>query len=165
MEAIMGRKVAVDDKTLSLAMGMCARSGTAAGLREAMCVVLPDWFGAGLGETARILGIGKSTVSRHRQNLALAAAGKAEGKAVLTKKSWGGRRRGNLSVARESQFMLSWERKARSQPLRSLAELHADYCVLIDKDVLKSTVHRLVARRGWRKQKGGGGKPGKSNQN
>ncbi len=163
-EAVMGRKVSVDEKVLDFAMGMCAKAGTVDALREAMCVVLPDRFGAGLGETAQVLGIGKSTVSRHRLNVArVAADGEGGDQSSGGRKPWGGRRWGNLSVERESQFILKWERRARGKPLRSLIELHADYCAHVGKKVPKSTVHRLVARRGWRKMKGKGWTPKGSN--
>jgi hypothetical protein len=156
----MGRKVAFDGKVLDYALKMCAKAGTVHVMREAMCVVMPDRFGAGLGETARILGIGKSTVSRHRLNAARAAAGGGtDGPGASVRKPWGGRRWGNLSVALESQLILKWERIARNKPLTSIVDIHADYCTQVGRKVPKSTVHRLVARRGWRKIKGKGWTP------
>jgi hypothetical protein len=62
-------------------------------------------------------------VERHRRNVSLVAAGVAEGKAVAAKKSWGGRRRGNLSVPKESRFILRWERKA----LRHRAKINSHF--------------------------------------
>ena len=60
----MGRKLTGGDSALDDAIRLCGNAVTAADMRMALTIVIPERFGVSLPETAKIIGVSQATVSR-----------------------------------------------------------------------------------------------------
>jgi hypothetical protein len=144
----MGRRLTGDDRTLDAALMLCRNAMTAAEMRMALSIVLPGRTKTSLWETAEIIGVSQSTLSRMRKKF---IAG--ERPDLHWKSGWGGRRRGNMSEAKENRFIRKWAAIAEKEGIKTLNEVHMDYLRISGAASPKSTVHRFLKRNGWGKIK------------
>ena len=144
----MGRKVHSDAATLKVAGQKCRYAGTVRELKMALAIIIPERLGVNFEETAQIIGVSPATVSRFRKNFSAFNAGKS-----AKPSNWGGRRRSNLSLKEEMRFIEKWSEKAEKRPLKDLVRVQRDYEWVIGGKVPKSTIHRMMARHGWKKIK------------
>ena len=63
----MGRKRTGGDRALDDAIRLCGNAVTAADMRMALTIVIPERFVVSLPETAKIIGVSQATVSRLRK--------------------------------------------------------------------------------------------------
>lgn len=117
-------------------------------LRAAQAVLLPALAGTTLEQTAKVLGVGRATVSRLQ-----GAFRQREQGPIPTERSrlWGGRRRALLTQADEKGFLSTWEERAKAGELVVLSSLRTALAERVGHDVAPSVLYRLVARNGWRK--------------
>ena len=148
----MGRKRTGGDRALDDAIRLCGNAVTAADMRMALTIVIPERFGVSLPETAKIIGVSQATVSRLRKKF---LTGKRAD--LKWKSGWGGRRRGNLSEREEGKFIKKWNSAAEKGNIKTLDAVHLDYMRISKVTSPKSTVHRLMKRYGWKKMKSGNG--------
>jgi len=144
----MGRKPTGDDRTLNDALMLCRNAMTSSEMRMALSIVLPGRTGASLSETAEIIGVSQSTLSRMRKKFIM-----GERPDLKWKSGWGGRRRGNMSEAKENRFIRKWATAAEKKGFETLNAVYTDYLRVSGVASTKSTVHRLLRRNGWEKMK------------
>jgi transposase len=115
-------------------------------LRQALAVLLPAQTGSTLEETARLLGVGRSSVPRLQANFRQRCLGQPG-----PPRQWGGRRKALLSPAQEQEFLDPWTKQAKSGGLLVLSAIRAALAQRLGRPVAASVVYRLLARHGWRK--------------
>jgi len=93
-----------------------------------------------------VLGVGVATVVRLQRNIRDQATGKP-----ITKGTWGGRRRQNLTPQEEVEFLQTWIEKAEQGGILVVPPIHADLEERLGRSIAASTVYRMLARHGWRK--------------
>ena len=93
-----------------------------------------------------MLGVGVATVVRLQRNIRDQATGKP-----ITKGTWGGRRRQNLTPQEEVEFLQTWIEKAEQGGILVVQPIHADLEERLGRSIAASTVYRMLARHGWRK--------------
>jgi transposase len=69
----------------------------------------------------------------------------------LSKRNWGGRRRQNLTLEQEKEFLEQWVAKAEQGGVLVVPPIHAALEERLNRRVAASTVYRMLARHGWRK--------------
>ena len=69
----------------------------------------------------------------------------------ITKGTWGGRRRQNLTPQEEAEFLQSWIDKAAQGGVLVVPPIHAAFEKHLGRSIAASTVYRMLARHGWRK--------------
>jgi len=87
-----------------------------------------------------------ATVVRNHRNI----SNQAESK-VIDKGRWGGRRRQNLSIQEEAQFLAEGIEKAKEDGVLVVPPIHAALEKRLGKAIAASTVYRMLARHGWHK--------------
>jgi transposase len=98
-----------------------------------------------LEQTAALLGVGRASVPRLQRRLRSAAR---PGGPI---RSWGGRRRGLMTVEQEQAFLEPWAEQARDAGVLVVSPLRAALAERLGRPVKASVVYRLLARHGWRK--------------
>ena len=93
-----------------------------------------------------MLGVGVATVVRLQRNIRDQATGKP-----ITKGTWGGRRRQNLTPQEEVEFLQTWIEKAEQGGILVVQPIHADLEERLGRSIAASTVYRMLALHGWRK--------------
>lgn len=73
-----------------------------------------------------------------------------EGLQALLGKLKGGRKRENISLAREEQILSKFLRRAQRGSVLDVAEIQRAYELSAGKSVARSTIYRLLARHGLR---------------
>jgi transposase len=115
-------------------------------LRQALAVLLPAETGSTLEETARLLGVGRSSVPRLQANFQRGCLEKPN-----PRRQWGGRRKALMSPAQEREFLAPWAEQAKSGGLLVLSPIRAALAQRLGRPVAASVVYRFLARHGWRK--------------
>lgn len=115
-------------------------------LRQALAVLLPAQTGSTLEETARLLGVGRSSVPRLQANFQQGCLGQPS-----PRRLWGGRRKALMSPAQEQEFLAPWAERAKSGGLLVLSPIRAALAQRLGRPVAASVVYRFLARHGWRK--------------
>lgn len=113
--------------------------------RRILCV----WLRLSLGMSAKdiAIGIGQTPAAvRKIQSL----FGQQGVQMFLTKKR-GGRKRENISLAREKQILNQFHRRAQRGATLSVREIQKAYELSAGKPVAPSTIYRLIARHGLRR--------------
>lgn len=109
------------------------------------CVWLRVALGLSPEQIAEGLGRHVVTVRRIQESFA------KHGASVFSTKPKGGRRRQNLSLGEEAEFLESFRHRAASGQVTVANEIHAALEARIGRRVAKSTVYRMLHRHGWRK--------------
>ena len=115
-------------------------------LRQALAVLLPAQTGSTLEATARLLGVGRSSVPRLQANFRQRCLGQLD-----VRPQWGGRRKALMSPAQEREFLAPWAEQAQSGGLLGLSPIRAALAQHLGRRVAPSVVYRFLARHGWRK--------------
>ena len=118
---------------------------TAGELKKALCV----WLKIALSLTSKEIAIGigmtpdavRKTQSRFGK----------EGLQAFMGKQKGGRKRENISMAREKQILDKFLRRAQRGAALSVAEIQKAYELSVGKAVAPSTIYRLLTRHGLRR--------------
>lgn len=141
----MGRPARGAD-VLEMAQEMILRAKTIEELRQAQAVVFPLAYGLSLEETARA--IGRSVVWTCRlRNRFLAGETVGDGQ----RQRPGGRRRENLSVAREREVLEPFLERARNGGILVVPQIKVELETALGRSMALSSVYNLLHRHGWRK--------------
>ena len=113
--------------------------------QRAMCIWLKISFSLTSKEIAHAIGWNASSV-RHMQ-----ARFASEGAKCLASKPRGGRRRENISVAREMHILDKFRRQAQAGGILDVEKIRKAYELSVGRTVSQSTIYRLISRHGLRK--------------
>jgi len=133
-------------EVLEMAQEMIFRAKTIEELRQAQAVVLPLAYGLSLEETARA--IGRSVVwTCQLRNRFLAGETVGDGQ----RQRPGGRRRENMSVAREREVLEPFLERARTGGILVVPQIKVELETALGRSMALSSVYNLLHRHGWRK--------------
>jgi transposase len=142
----MARIAKFKEQDIEMARLYAKEAETARDIRLGLSVLIPGICGASNADTCYVLGISKASVIRMQKEIRDQVAGKSKPKA-----SWGGRRRGHLSLEQEREFLDPWIETAERGGVLVVPPMHAAYEERIGRKVAASTIYRMLARHGWRK--------------
>jgi len=118
---------------------------TASEFKKALCV----WLKVALSLTSREIALGIGTTPEAVRKIQSRFA--KEGLQAFLGKQRGGRKRENISLAREKQILDKFLRRAQRGAVLSVAEIQKAYELSAGKAVAQSTIYRLLARHGLRR--------------
>lgn len=130
---------------LEKAKELLSSARTANELRQAQAVILPLEFNLSLDQTSAITGVSKNWVCHLRTEF-IHANGSVE-----RKKTHGGRRRENLSLADEAAFLAPFVESARSGGILVVSEIKDALQVRLGRTVALASAYNLLHRHDWRK--------------
>lgn len=113
--------------------------------KAAQAVILPAIAKTTLEQTATILGVSRATVGRLQQTFR-----KMKG-SVSYSRNWGGRRRAQMTIKEEEEFLAPWVEQAQQAQMIVVSPIRAALSQHLKKPVAASVVYRLLSRHGWRK--------------
>ena len=133
-------------EVLEMAREMVARAETIEQLRQAQAVVLPLDFGLSMQDTARAIGRSAEWACRLRNRF---LAGEIVGDGQRQRR--GGRRRQNMTPARERQLLGPFLDRARTGGILVVGQVKAQLEAELRRPLALSSVYNLLHRHGWRK--------------
>jgi transposase len=141
----MARPIQIDVNRVAQAKRTVKATRNLDDFKSALAVLLPAKAGLTLEATARLLGVGTSSVNRMQARFQLGPAASSE------RRNWGGRRQSLLTPQEELEFLQPWAEQARQAGLLVLSPIRAALALRVGHPVKASVVWRLLARHGWRK--------------
>jgi len=141
----MARPVQIDVNRVAQASRTVEATRNLDDFKSALAVLLPGKAGLTLEATARLLGVGTSSVNRMQARFQTGPASSSE------RRNWGGRRQSLLTPQEEVEFLQPWAEQARQAGLLVLSPIRAALALRVGHPVKASVVWRLLARHGWRK--------------
>ncbi len=131
---------------LARAQQAIASAQTIEQLRQAQAVVLPLEYGLSIVQTAQLIGVSPGWVCRLRVKF-------IEGKVVNTdaQSARGGRKRENLSVDQEREFLAPFFEKASRGGILVAGEIKVALEAKLGRSVARASVYNLLHRHNWRK--------------
>ncbi len=142
----MARPVTGDEQAIEHALQVISQATTVEQLRQAQAVVLPLVYGLSLEQTAQVTGVSLGWVCQLRRRF---IAGDVAGTPEMP--CAGGRRRQNMTVEQEAQFLASFIDKAQAGGVLVVGEIKAALEERLAREVAKSSVYNLLHRHNWRK--------------
>ena len=133
-------------EVLEMAQEMILRAKTIEELRQAQAVVLPLVHGLSLADTARAIGRSTGWVCQLRNRF---LAGETVGDGQRQRP--GGRRRENMSRAREKEVLEPFLERARNGGILVVPQIKAELETALGRSMALSSVYNLLHRNGWRK--------------
>lgn len=130
---------------LEKAKELLSKARTIEELRQAQAVILPLEFGLSLSQTANIIGVSKSWASRLRTQFMHA------GGEITHKPSNGCRRRENMSLDEETEFLIPFFEKAKSDGKLIVSEVKEALQARLGRTIAQRSVYYLLHRHDWRK--------------
>ena len=130
---------------LEKAKELLSTARTAKELRQAQAVILPLEFNLSLEQTSAITGVSKNWICHLRTEF-INSSGKVE-----RKKSHGGRRRENLSLADEAIFLAPFIGKAKVGGILVVSEIKDALQARLGRTVALASAYNLLHRHDWRK--------------
>jgi transposase len=121
------------------------KAKTKSQFQRVQCIWLRASLGLSSTDVALALGWSTSAV-RHLQARYL-----KEGETVLGTSKRGGRYRANMTTDEESAFLASFLKKSARGEILIVSEIKSAYEKIVEHEVPKSTIYRILARHGWRK--------------
>jgi transposase len=146
MEKAMARPVTGDDEIIELAQIALTQATTIDELRQAQAVLLPLVHGLSLGDTAQIIGLSKGWACQLRRRF---IAGRMVGASGAP--APGGRKRENMSIAQERQFLAPFIEQAKTGGVLVVGEIKAALDKRLGRTVALSSTYNLLHRHDWRK--------------
>lgn len=113
--------------------------------KKVLCVWLKAALSLTSTEIALALGQTPAAIRKIQSRFA------KEGSEAFFRKQKGGRKRENISVAREKQILDKFLRRAQRGSALDVEEIQKAYQLSAGKTVARSTVYRLIARHGLRR--------------
>ena len=129
---------------VDLARERLRSSESAREIRVCLAVILPTEHGMSIKDTASLLGCSSRWVSHVRKSFI------EQGLSTVSK-NFGGRRRANMSMSEEEEFLASFKDRAKSGGILVVSEIHAELEKVLSRKVHLSAVYKLLHRHGWRK--------------
>jgi transposase len=131
---------------LESAKAYLSKAKTAEGLRQAQAVVFPIAYGMSMEQTAEAIGVSPGWASQLRNRFI------KEGKVLEADKSHrGGRRRENMGIEEEKEFLLPFFEKAKSGGILIVSDIKSAMDKRLGRPVALASAYNLLHRHGWRK--------------
>lgn len=142
----MARPRHIDSTIVRRAIEIAATATSVDTLRQCQSILLPAQHNATLSQTATALGVSRATVARLQARFRKEIDSLPSGD-----RNWGGRRRSNLTMAQERNFLQPWLEQAVAGTMVVVSPIRAALSQKLARPVKASVVYRLLARHGWRK--------------
>ena len=142
----MSRPASGDEEVLLKARKAIATAQTVEQLRQAQAVVLPLDHGLSLAQTARVIGLSKGWACQLRRRF---IQGQAVGDGSTP--TAGGRRRQNMSVQQEREFLAPFLELAANGGVLVVGQIKVALDQHLGRTVSRASVYNLLHRHGWRK--------------
>lgn len=114
-------------------------------LQRTLCVWLKEALSLNSTQIGAALGLAPASVRRIQAEFA------RRGVESIFTKQHGGRRRENMSLAREAEILSKFGRQARRGASLDVREIQRAYELSAGKEVSRWTIYRLIARHGLRR--------------
>jgi len=141
----MGRKPG-GREVLDKAKEMLSKAKTVEELRQAQAVYLPIEFGFSMEQTAKAIGVSKGWACQLRRRFI-----QSGGKCTVSKSSRGGRRRENMTIEEEKEFLAPFFEKASKGGILVVAEIKEALDKRLGRRTALASTYNLLHRHGWRK--------------
>lgn len=142
----MSRPASGDDEVLQSAREAIACAQTVEQLRQAQAVVLPLDYGLSLADTAHVIGVSPGWACQLRRRY---MSGQLAGAADAPKA--GGRKRQNMSVQEEREFLAPFLEQAASGGVLVVGQVKAALDKHLGREVALASAYNLLHRHNWRK--------------
>lgn len=142
----MSRPASGDDTVLANARQAIARAQTVEQLRQAQAVVLPVDYAMSLADTAQAIGVSIGWVCQLRRRF---MQGKVVG--ALDAPTPGGRKRENMSLAEEREFLAPFLDSAAAGGVLVVSQIKAALDKRLGREVALASAYNLLHRHNWRK--------------
>jgi len=146
MEKIMARPFTGDDETIEIAQIAIKQAITVDELRQAQAVLLPLLYGLSLEQTAQVIGVSLGWACQLRRRF---IAGRFVGAGGAPAR--GGRKRQNLTVAQEREFLAPFIEQAQTGGVLVVGQIKAALDKRLGRTVALSSTYNLLHRHNWRK--------------
>lgn len=142
----MSRPASGDQEVLSRARALIATAQTVEQLRQAQAVVLPLDHALSLSDTARAIGVSTGWACQLRRRF---IHGQTVGAADAP--TAGGRRRENMTVQQEYEFLAPFLEQAASGGVLVVGQIKTALDQRLGREVSLASVYNLLHRHNWRK--------------
>ena len=142
----MSRLAGGDDEVLANARKVIATAQTVGQLRQAQAVVLPLAVGLSLADTALVIGVSPGWACQLRRRF---MHGRLVG--APDAPTAGGRKRENLSLQEEREFLAPFLEQAASGGVLVVGQVKAALDKRLGREVALASVYNLLHRHNWRK--------------
>jgi transposase len=146
MEKIMARPFTGNDETIEAAQMAITQASTLDELRQAQSVLLPLLYGLSLEETAQAIGVCPTWACRLRRRFIKGRFVGASGAPAP-----GGRKRQNLSIEQEQEFLAPFIEQAQTGGILVVGQIKAALDKRLGRTVGLSSAYQLLHRHNWRK--------------
>jgi transposase len=131
---------------LEQAKKVLSKARTVGELKQAQAVILPLEYGFSIEQTASVIGVSKGWACRLRTQFI-----NSDGACIKNKPKRGGRRRENMSVEEEKEFLAPYFEKAASGGILIVGEIKQSLDRKLGREAALASVYNLLHRHGWRK--------------
>ena len=142
----MSRPASGDDAVLVNAREAIASARTVEQLRQAQAVVLPLDYAMSLADTAQVIGVSPGWACQLRKRF---MRGQVVG--APDAPTPGGRKRENMSVAQEREFLAPFLESAASGGVLVVGQIKAALDKRLGREVALASAYNLLHRHNWRK--------------
>ena len=142
----MSRPASGDDAVLVNARQAIASARTVDQLRQAQAVVLPLDYAMSLADTAQVIGVSPGWACQLRKRF---MRGQVVG--APDAPTPGGRKRENMSVAQEREFLAPFLESAASGGVLVVGQIKAALDKRLGREVALASAYNLLHRHNWRK--------------
>ena len=142
----MSRLASGDAEVLRVAREVIACAKTVAQLRQAQAVVFPLDYAMSLADTALAIGVSKGWACQLRREF---MRGHKVGAADMP--APGGRKRQNMNVAQEREFLAPYLESAASGGILVVGQIKTALDKQLGREVALASVYNLLHRHNWRK--------------
>jgi hypothetical protein len=146
MEKLMSRPASGDDAVLVNAREAIASARTVEQLRQAQAVVLPLDCAMSLADTAQVIGVSPGWACQLRKRF---MRGQVVG--APDAPTPGGRKRENMSVAQEREFLAPFLESAAAGGVLVVGQIKAALDKRLGREVALASAYNLLHRHNWRK--------------
>jgi transposase len=142
----MSRPASGDADVLQEAREAIASAKTVEQLRQAQAVVFPLDYAMSLSDTAQAIGLSRGWACQlRRQFMRGEKSGDADAPAA------GGRKRENMSVAQEREFLAPFSESAANEGILVVGQIKAALDQRLGRKIALASVYNLLHRHNWRK--------------
>ena len=142
----MARPFTGDKETIEIAQIAIGQATTVDELRQAQAVLLPLLYGLSLEQTAQVIGVSPGWACQLRRRF---IAGRFVG--AVGAPAAGGRRRQNMTIEQESEFLAPFIEQARNGGILVVGQIKAALDKRLGRTVALSSTYKLLQRHNWRK--------------
>jgi transposase len=146
MEMGMARPATGDEQILMSAREAIASAQTVEQLRQAQAVVLPLDYSMSLSDTAQVIGVSPGWACQLRRRF---MKGKVAGAPDVP--TPGGRKRQNMTVQEEREFLAPFLESAAAGGVLVVGEIKAALDKRLGREVALASAYNLLHRHNWRK--------------